>query len=64
VSAAGTGKSTAEMMDIATFANTESEGLDEPWDTVAVTSDEKNPAHVWNTVDGQTYPLLRWQQVP
>jgi len=59
----GTGKSTAEMMDIATFADTETDGLDEPWDIVAVAPDETNPAYIWNTVDLQTYPFLSWQSI-
>ena len=59
----GTGKSTTEMMGIATFADTETEGLDETWDIVAVASDETNPAYIWNIVDGQTYPFLSWQPV-
>jgi len=56
----GTGKTTVKMMDIATY--TETEGLDEAWDMVAVAdTDQRNPAHVWNIVDGQTYPFLSWQ---
>jgi methylglyoxal synthase len=57
----GTGKTTAEMMDIATFTDTETEGLDEPWDIIAVTPGETNPAYIWNIVNGQTYPFLSWQ---
>ncbi len=60
----GTGKTTSEMMDIATFTDTETEGLDEPWDMVAVAdADQRNPAHIWNIVDGETYPFLSWQDI-
>jgi len=62
VSDGGTGKMTAEMMDIATYTDTETEGLDEAWDMVAVAdADHRNPAYTWNIVDGQTYPFLSWQ---
>jgi len=59
----GTGKTTAEMMDITTFTDTETEGLDEPWDMVAVDPGVANPAYIWNIVDGQTYPFLSWQSI-
>jgi len=58
-----TGKTTAEMMDIATFTNTDTEGLDEPWDMTGVASGETNPAYIWNIVNGQTYPFLSWESV-
>jgi hypothetical protein len=57
----GTGKTTAEMKDIDTFLNTETEGLDQPWDITAVAADETDPSYIWNIVDGQTYPFLSWQ---
>jgi len=42
------------MMDIATFAD---------WSIAAVESpDRRNTAYVWNTVEGETYPFLSWQQ--
>jgi len=59
----GTGKTTAEMMDIATFTDTETEELDDPWDITAVALGETNPAYIWNIVNGQTYPFLSWQSV-
>jgi hypothetical protein len=59
----GTGKTTAEMQDIATFTETEAEGLDEPWDITAVAPGETNDACIWNIVDGETYPFLSWQSV-
>lgn len=46
----GTGKTTAEMQDFATYK-------DRSWDIVAV-SDPNWYKHTWNIVDGQTYPFL------
>ena len=57
----GVGKTTAEMMDIATFIDTKTQGLDEPWDIIAVTPGEINLIPTWNIVVGQTYPFLSWQ---
>lgn len=48
-----TGRTTAEMMDIATYVG---------WSTVAVEdTDRRNTAFTWNIVDGETYPFLSWQ---
>jgi len=63
-SGGGTGKNTAEMQDIDTFTDTETEGLDEPWDIIAVAnSGTRNPSYVWNIVDDETYPFLSWEPV-
>jgi len=59
----GTGKTTVVMMDIGTFTDTDTEGLDEPWDMVAVSPGESDEDYTWNIVDGQTYPFLSWQSV-
>jgi len=56
----GVGKSTMEMRDIATFLDTTTEQLDQPWDIVAVSLGESDDSYIWNTVDGQTYPFLSW----
>ena len=53
-SAGGTGKTTAEMQDIATF-------LGAAWDICTVAPGETNPAYNWNIVDGQIHPFLSWQ---
>jgi hypothetical protein len=59
----GTGKTTAEMQDIATFTDVDTEGLDEPWDIIAVANGgERNPSYIWNIVNDVTYPFLSWQQ--
>ena len=64
-STGGTGKTTAQMRRLATFADTGTLGLDQPWDIVAVANpNTRNSSYVWNIVDGQTYPFLSWQQVP
>ena len=56
-SAGGTGKTTTEMKSVATFSAAE-------WNTVAVAnSDTRNTAHIWNIVEGMTYPFLSWQSV-
>jgi len=57
----GSGKTTTEMLDMATFTNTASDGLDEPWEMVAVGPDERNAAYSWNIVNGVAYPFLGWQ---
>ncbi len=59
----GTGKTTAEMMDIATFMDTATEGLNDPWDMVAVAPGDIDASYTWNIVDGETYPFLSWESV-
>ncbi len=59
----GAGKTTAEMMDIATYMDSATEGLNNPWDMVAVAPGESDGDHIWNIVDAQTYPFLSWQDV-
>jgi hypothetical protein len=51
----GTGKTTIEMRNIATFAGV-------GWNIAEVLNPgDTDPAYVWNIVDGQTYPFLSWQ---
>jgi len=57
----GTGKNTMEMQDTATFTDTETQGLDKPWDIIAVNPGQTNPAYIWNIVDDETYPFLSWE---
>jgi uncharacterized repeat protein (TIGR02543 family) len=53
----GTGKTTAEMHDIATFSGA-------GWNIIAVGGpSERNPAYIWNIIDGVTYPFLSWQSI-
>ena len=50
----GTGKTTAEMQDIATFSGA-------GWNIIAVALNQTNPAYTWNIVNGVTYPFLSWE---
>jgi len=60
----GTGKNTTEMKDITTFNDTETEGLDEPWNIIGVDNpDDRDTGYVWNIVDSTAYPFLSWQPV-
>jgi hypothetical protein len=53
----GTGKTTAEMKNIATFSGA-------TWDIIAVANlGIRNPSYIWNIVNGVTYPFLSWQPV-
>ncbi|MGQ9545654.1 MAG: GLUG motif-containing protein [Dehalococcoidia bacterium] len=56
VSDGGTGKTTTEMMDIATFAVA-------AWNITAVAASITDVTCIWNIVDKQTYPFLSWQSV-
>jgi len=65
-SLSGTGKTTAEMKDIATFTNLETVGLQSPcWDFVNNPYDDTSNEDIWN-MDACTnngYPYLTWQSV-
>ena len=51
----GTGETTAEMQDVATFSGGR-------WNIMAVANaDTRNRFYVWNIVDGVTYPFLIWE---
>lgn len=53
----GTGKTTTEMRDIATFSGA-------GWNIIAVADPgTRNPSYIWNIVDDVTYPFLSWQPV-
>jgi hypothetical protein len=54
ISDGGTGKTTAEMRDIARFSGA-------GWNIIAVGVNETDSAYIWNIVNGQTYPFLSWQ---
>jgi hypothetical protein len=55
-SAGGTGKTTAEMMDITTFTAA-------AWNITVVASGQTNTDYIWNIVNAMTYPFLSWQPV-
>jgi len=55
ISDGGTGLSTSQMKSISTF-------LAAGWNIVAVGSlGDRDPAYVWNIVNGVSYPFLGWQ---
>jgi len=59
----GTGKTTAEMKDVATFTNESTEGLDEAWDFVGDPYDDTATEDIW-VIDSEKnngYPYLSWQ---
>jgi len=49
----GTGKTTAQMKNIATFSGV-------GWNIIA-NPGARNPSYIWNIVNGVTYPFLSWQ---
>jgi len=59
----GTGKTTAEMKDVATYTDTYTEGLEDPWDFVGDPYDDEGDEDIWDideqglTNDG--YPYLK-----
>jgi len=50
----GTGKTTAQMQNIATFSGA-------GWDIIAVALDMSDLSYTWNIIEGQTYPFLSWE---
>jgi len=51
----GAGKGTLRMKNITTFSGS-------GWDIVAVANPSmRDPSHIWNIVDYETYPFLSWQ---
>ena len=50
----GTGKTTMEMQNLATFSGA-------GWSIIGVALNETNPAYTWNIVSNVTYPFLGWQ---
>ena len=53
----GTGKTTAQMKNIATFSAV-------GWNVIAVADPgTRNPSYIWNIVNNVTYPFLSWQPV-
>jgi len=61
----GTGKTTTEMKDIATYTDLTTDGLDEAWDFLGNPNDDTGIEDIWN-IDGlrtnDGYPFLFWQQ--
>ena len=65
-SAGGTGKTTAEMQDIATYTSLVTVGLEESWDFVDNPFDDTGNEDFWNMdgINNDGYPFLGWQQFP
>ena len=53
----GTGRTTAEMKNIATFSGA-------GWNIIAVNPGMRDPSYIWNIVDGLIYPFLSRQSIP
>ena len=58
----GTGKTTAEMKDVATFTDTDTVGLDNPWDFVGNPNDDEGNENYWDISD--SYPFLTFAAPP
>jgi hypothetical protein len=50
----GTGMTTAELKDVATFSGA-------GWDITAADPAMRDPSYIWNIVDAWAYPVLSWQ---
>ncbi|NOZ47694.1 MAG: hypothetical protein GXO79_13070, partial [Chlorobi bacterium] len=61
-SAAGSGKTTAEMKDVTTYTSIATTGLDAAWDFVTNPNDDAANDDVWDIYQqGNDYPILSWQ---
>jgi len=62
-SSGGTGKTTTEMQDVATYTKLTTAGLDSPWDFVGNPYDDTGYEDFWNIEDitKSGYPFLSWQ---
>ncbi|MFP4002117.1 MAG: InlB B-repeat-containing protein, partial [Thermoplasmata archaeon] len=59
---AGTNKTTEEMKDVATYTDTDTEGLNETWDFVGNPYDDKDDKDIWDIDEeiNDGYPFLVW----
>lgn len=64
-SAGGTGKTTAQMKDVATYTDTATAGLTNPWDFVGDPNDDVATDDIWDIDSGVNdgYPYLTWEDV-
>ncbi len=62
-SAGGTGKTTVEMKDVVTYTDTDTVGLDSPWDFVGDPNDDTGSEDIWNINEGVNngYPYFTWK---
>lgn len=59
-----TGKTTIQMMDISTFNDTATDGLDVAWDIVTLQNFDPETPNTWFIKDGEEYPKLDNNYVP
>lgn len=61
----GTGKMTEEMKDVSTYTDTNTTGLEEPWDFVDSPNDDEGNEEIWDIDEDEGvndgYPYLRWK---
>lgn len=59
----GTGKSTADMTTATTFTDTDTTGLETPWDFVGDPNDDTATDNIWaiDTTNNSNYPYLQWE---
>ncbi|MBC8384829.1 MAG: hypothetical protein H8E57_04860 [Candidatus Cloacimonetes bacterium] len=65
VSDGGTGKTTSEMKDVATFTDITTVGLDSPWDFVGNPNNDTGSDDYWDIDETRMnggYPYLSWQE--
>jgi len=55
----GVGKITSEMQTLATFTDTATDGLDEPWDMAEI---DVHDEEIWKIHDTNNYPRLGWME--
>ena len=64
----GTGKTTSEMKDVATFTDLATDGLEEAWDFENNPNNDSNNENIWKMEGSEVlndgYPILAWQEIP
>jgi len=63
----GTGKTTEEMKDVATYTDTDTIGLEEPWDFVGDPYEDEGDEDIWDIDEDEEindgYPFLSWKEI-
>ncbi len=59
----GTGKTTAEMKDVATYTSTATEGLNTAWDFTGTQNDDYGNNDYW-ILHSEIYPILHGKRIP
>lgn len=62
---AGTGKTTEEMKDVSTYTDTETEGLEDPWDFVGDPYDDDGDEDIWDIDEdvNDGYPFFPREEI-